>query len=194
MSSSQHALRFPSKCRSLPIEVWLHELDTSRWMILFDSGWRGSGVLAPSSRRKCKGFTGGGRTHLSPSTLFTIVPPHQEKKQPKAVTKKMVIWHLLFGFGLHEAPHMGDTGENESKRWDPQLLVLPDFSHSDLRVNFAFPDQPLFVRELSWKVSVLSRLAIEPTSLTRRSIVPSSYTPSTIRYSIGFSHTLQQSL
>lgn len=34
------------------------------------------------------------------------------QNQPDTVTKKTVVQRLMFDFGLHELPHMGDIGDN----------------------------------------------------------------------------------
>ena len=46
----------------------------------------------------------------------------------------------MFGFRVHEGPRMGDMGENETK-----LLVVSGSFYFDLRVDFASPNQLLFV-------------------------------------------------
>lgn len=39
---------------------------------------------------------------------------------------------------------MDDISESESRRENSQLQVVLDFSHFDLRLNFASPNQPRF--------------------------------------------------
>lgn len=74
-----------------------------------------------------------------------IFPPPLPQNQHKAVKKKAVIQRLIIGFRLHEAPHTdGIIGENEPKRFNPQLLGVLGVSHFDLRVDFASLNQPLF--------------------------------------------------
>ena len=62
----------------------------------------------------------------------------------KTATEKMAVQRLMFGFRVHEAPHMGDMVKNEPKRLYSKLLVGLGFFHFDFRVDFASPNQPLF--------------------------------------------------
>ena len=55
----------------------------------------------------------------------------------------------MCGFRLHDAPHKGDMDENNPKRWNSQLLVVPDVLHSDLHIDFASSNLALFVGGLS---------------------------------------------
>lgn len=54
-----------------------------------------------------------------PSTI--ALPPHD---QLKPVTKEIVIQDPMLGFGLHEAPRVGNIGDNKPERGDFQLLVV----------------------------------------------------------------------
>ena len=71
------------------------------------------------------------------------------KTQPKTVTKQIVIQLLILGFRLHDAIHVRDMDENNPKRWNSQLLDVPDVFHFDLHVGIASSNHALFVRGLS---------------------------------------------
>lgn len=55
----------------------------------------------------------------------------------------MVIQRLVFGFGLHDAPHIGDLRENKPKRGTSQLLIVLDFFFFVVCVDFVSPNKPL---------------------------------------------------
>ena len=44
----------------------------------------------------------------------------------------MIIQRLMFGLRLHEAPHIGDIGENEPKPWNGKLLVVLGSFHFNI--------------------------------------------------------------
>lgn len=62
---------------------------------------------------------------------------------PKPVTKKMVTRRTIATYGLHEAPHMGVTGENDYELGDSQLLGVFNIYRLDLHTDFASSNQPL---------------------------------------------------
>lgn len=65
----------------------------------------------------------------------------------------MVLQRRIFGFRLHEVHRMGDVVEDEPKRWNSQLIVVPGFIHCDLRLDVVSPNQPRFGGVLSQKLS-----------------------------------------
>lgn len=73
---------------------------------------------------------------VPPLTDATLAPP---LNQPELVATKMVIQCMMFHSRLHKAPRTGDTGENHSKRGDPQLLVRAPLLLLDLHVDLASP-------------------------------------------------------
>lgn len=76
-------------------------------------------------------------------SCWTLSAIARLRNQPPTVTKKMAIQRPIFGSGLQEAPHLGDTGGNEPQRENSQLLNVFGVFHFDSPVDFAFPNRPL---------------------------------------------------
>ena len=57
----------------------------------------------------------------------------------------MAVQRLMFGFRVHEAPQMGDMGENKLKGCYSEPLVGLGLFHFEFRADFAYPNQPRFV-------------------------------------------------
>lgn len=72
---------------------------------------------------------------------MTPTPP---EISPETVTREMVIQRMIVGFTLRKAPHMGDTCDDDFRRWSSQLLGGLGICHFDLHQDFISSDQPLF--------------------------------------------------
>ena len=85
---------------------------------------------------------------------FYDTPPPSPPKTAQMVAKTMVIQRLMFGFWLLEAPHKSDIIENKPERGNFQLLVVFRFFCFVSCVDFASPNQLLYL----WGVAIVESI------------------------------------